>query len=89
MFNLIKLIIFFFSCSYLYRLNKNSYLISVKQNKINHKNDNIKNCKHSYEYSKLEKLPTKDEDGIKCYICKYCKKKYFESIPKLNKKNYK
>jgi len=47
-----------------------------------------KNCKHSYEYSRIEKIPTKEENGIKMNMCKYCRKKYFETIPKLNQKNY-
>ena len=88
MFYLLKIIIIFLSCSYLYKINKNIYLISVKLNNAKHLKYNTKNCKHSYEYSKLEKIPNKEEDGIKMFMCKYCRKKYFESIPKLNKKNY-
>ena len=88
MFNLLKLIIIFFSLSFIYYSNINSFFIFVKQNKINHLLHNTKKCKHSYEYSKFEKLPNKEEDGIKMYMCKYCRKQYFESIPKLNQKNY-
>ena len=88
MFNLLKIIIIFLSCSYLYNLNKNNYLISIKKNNANHLKYKTKNCSHLYEYSKLEKIPNKEEDGIKMFICKYCRKKYFESIPKLNNGNY-
>jgi len=88
MFYLLKIIIIFLSCSYLYKINKNIYLISVKLNNAKHLKYNTKNCKHSYEYSKLEKIPNKEEDGIKMFMCKYCRKKYFDTIPKLNKKNY-
>jgi len=70
------------------KVNKNNHLISVKQNNANHLIYNTKNCNHSFEYSKLEKIPNNDEDGIKMSMCKYCRKKYFESIPKLNKRNY-
>ena len=88
MFNILKLIIIFFICSHLYNSNKNSDLNSVKQNNVNQVKHNDKNCKHSYEYSKIEKLPTQEEDGIKMYLCKFCRKKYFETIPRLNKKIY-
>ena len=88
MFNLLKIIIIFLSCSYLYNLNKNNYLISFKQNNANHPIYKTKNCNHLYEYSKLEKIPNNEEDGIKMYMCKYCRKKYFDIIPKLNKRNY-
>ena len=88
MFNLLKILIIFLSCSFLYNLNKNNYFISVKQNNVNHLKYNSKSCNHSYEYSKIEKIPNNEEDGIKMFMCKYCRKKYFESIPKLNKRNY-
>jgi len=87
MFNLLKLIIIFISCSYLYNSYNNFYLYSLKQNNSNLLKHN-KNCKHSYEYSRIEKIPTKEENGIKMNMCKYCRKKYFETIPKLNQKNY-
>ena len=88
MINLSKLIIIFFICSYLYNFNKSSDLNSIKQNNVNHFKHNAKYCKHSYEYSKIQKFTTQLENGIKMYICKYCRKKYFETIPKLNKNNY-
>ena len=60
-----------------------------KHNNLDSAKLNTKDCNHLYEYSKLEKTPTKKDEGIKMYLCKYCRKKYFEKIPKLNKKNYK
>ena len=89
MFNLLKLIIILFTCSYLYYSNKYFYNYSKVQNNLNNQKHNSKKCKHLFEYSRLEKLPTKEEDGVKMHMCKYCRKKYFERIPKLNQKNYK
>ena len=86
--NFLKLIIIFFSCSYLYNLNKSSYLSFKTPNNLKYLKHNTKNCNHLFEYSKIEKLPTEEEDGIKMYMCKYCRKKYFKTIPKLNEKNY-
>ena len=85
---LIKIIIFII-IFYSYSLLKNFNDILIKPNHIKRRAYNPKHCKHSYEYSKFEKLPTKEEEGKKIYICKYCRNKYFEIIPKLNKDNYK
>ena len=86
--NFLKLIIIFFSCLYLYNLNKSSYLSLKTPNNLKYLKHNTKNCNHLFEYSKIENLPTEEEDGIKMYMCKYCRKKYFKTIPKLNEKNY-
>ena len=83
-----KIFIFSLCCSYIYRSSKNSGTNQKIQNHFYLKN-NSKPCNHSYEYSKIEKLPTENEEGRKMYLCKYCRNKYFEKIPKLNKENYK
>ena len=50
--------------------------------------NNLKHCKHSYTFSKIEKKPTKEQEGKEIHICKFCRSTYSERIPKLNKKNY-
>ena len=84
----VKIIFIFFICLFLYDSIKNSNLNSLIQNNFNSKKHNRRHCKHSYEYSKIEKLPTEKENGIKMHVCKYCRHKYFETIPKLNQNNY-
>ena len=86
--NLLKIIISLLYSSFLIYSFKN---YDAKFSLVNNKNNwnfNSKHCKHSYVYSKVEKQPTQEKEGIKIYICKYCRKKYSKTIPKLNKKNY-
>ena len=85
MFNILKIIIVFICCSYIYHILSSSNYNSIIRNHL-HK---YKHCKHIYEYSKLVKTPTEENDGSKMFLCKYCRKQYFENIPKLDKKNYK
>ena len=63
MFNFLKVIIIFISCSYLYTFNKNPDLNLKTQNNLNHLKHNTKNCNHIYEYYKLEKLTSNCENG--------------------------
>ena len=37
----------------------------------------------------IDKQPTDKEEGNKISLCKYCRKNYSETIPKLSKDNYK
>ena len=85
---LCKIIILSIQCIYLqylfkYRLN------NYEQNKVKKKKFKSKYCNHLYEYSKIEKVPTEQEDGLKKYTCKYCRNTYYERIPKLNNQDYK
>ena len=85
---LCKIIILSIQCIYLqylfkYRLN------NYEQSKIKKKKFRSKYCNHLYEYSKIEKVPTEQEDGLKKYTCKYCRNTYYERIPKLNNQDYK
>ena len=88
MFYFLKIIIAFFFCLVIYKSSFNSNIKSINPNKF-HGIINPKHCNHFYEYTKIEKLPTEKEDGIKTYLCKYCRNIYFETIPKLNRDNYK
>jgi hypothetical protein len=81
----LKIIILVIQFSYLYHSLKNNAINSI----IYKKKFNSTKCNHLYEYSKVEKFPTNENEGKKWYMCKYCRKKYYENIPKLNKKNYK
>ena len=86
--NLLKIIISLLYSSFLiYSFKIYGKNFSLGNNK-NNLNFNSKHCKHSYEYTTVEKQPTVEEDGTKLYICKYCRKKYSKIIPKLNKENY-
>ena len=87
MVNSLKILIIFICCSYIYRASYYSLINSINSNKF-HGKINPKKCNHFYEYSKIEKLPTEKEDGIKMYLCKYCRNQYFEKIPKLDKEKY-
>ena len=86
--NIIKLIIISLCFKHLYHsikyygLNLGIYNISIKEKY------NFKQCEHIYEYSKIEKIPTEEEEGYKIFICKYCRNKLLKKIPKLDKKNY-
>ena len=85
---LFKIIIFSIQCIYL----QNSFkygLNNYGQSKIKKNRFKSKYCNHLYEYSKIEKVPTKQEDGLKKYSCKYCRNTYYERIPKLNNQDYK
>ena len=88
MFYSLKIIIVFLSCLYIYKSSFNSDIKSISPNKF-HGKINPKHCNHFYEYSIIEKPPTEKEDGRKTNLCKYCRNKYFETIPKLNRDNYK
>lgn len=86
----LKLIIIFICFLYDYHLLKYSnYNKSLIEDNFNFSKHSFNTCKHLYEYSKIEKSPTEKEEGTKIYICKYCRRKYCEIIPKLNKENYK
>ena len=85
----LKIIIFLVEFLYLYNALKDFNFNPVKQNFLKKNKYNSRHCKHLYEYSKIEKKPTEEEDGNRTYICKYCRNQYYEIIPKLNKKNYK
>ena len=82
-FNILRIIIIYKCCSYLFQSQK-----SFDSDIVIHEQKNKDECKHSYEYSKIKKHPTKEEEGIKIYICKYCRAKSYQKIPKLNKENY-
>ena len=86
MINLIKLIILYLC--YRYFSLKIIYRNSFEEYYINNETYSYKNCNHLYEYSKLEKQPSKEENGSKLKICKFCKNKYYESIPILNGEFY-
>ena len=85
----LKIIIFIVEFLYLYNAIKYFNFNPVKQNILKKNKYNSRHCKHLYEYSKIEKKPTEEEEGNRTYICKYCRNQYYEIIPKLNKKNYK
>ena len=88
MINFLKVIIICIGCFYIYHSLQSSIFNTGNSNNKFSEISNFNQCNHSYEYSKLEKSPTKEEEGIKMYMCKYCRNKYFETIPKLNKGNY-
>ena len=88
MFYSIKILIIFICSSFIYHSFNTLYSYSKTHNNFNYK-INSKRCSHSYEYSKIEKFPTEREEGKKMYLCKFCRKVYYETIPKLNKDNYK
>ena len=73
---LIKLIILYICyknlCSSLKRINH----FSFEEYYINNETFNSKDCDHSYEYSKVLKQPSKEENGTKLYICRYCQNKF-------------
>lgn len=85
----LKSILFFFIFTYLNHSTKIYKFHPVKENYLKHNISNSSNCNHFYEYSKLDKKPTEEEEGRRTYICKYCRYKYHEIIPKLDKFNYK
>ena len=88
MINLIKLIILYICYRYLCRSSKLIYRHSFEKYYINNEAYSYKNCNHSYEYSMVEKQPSKEDNGTKLNICKYCKNKYYENIPILNDEFY-
>ena len=78
----LKIIILFIQFSYLYHSLKNNAINST----IYKKKFNSTKCNHLYEYSKVEKFPTNENEGKKWYMCKYCRKKYYENmrfVPKM------
>jgi len=88
LFVLLKIItVLLFYLYLLYSLKKYVF-ISNGPNNFNRFQNNLNHCNHLYEYSKVEKQPTTEEDGKKTYICKYCRNKYTKKIPKLNNHNY-
>lgn len=88
MFIILKLLIIFIICFYVNHWLKYSKYNKSFNNLFNQKH-NSRLCQHSYEYFKIITEPTENEEGGKIYICKYCRNTYFETIPKLNKENYK
>ena len=88
MINLIKLIIIYICYRYLCRSFKIIYRQSFEKYYINNETNSYKNCNHSYEYSTVEKQPSEEENGTKLNTCKYCKNKYYESIPILSGEFY-
>ena len=89
MLNILKVITILFCFSFLYNSLKNTDFTLIWKNNFYKRNHKSKHCKHLYEYSELEKQPTKEEEGRKLYVCKHCRNKYSEIIPKLNEQNYK
>ena len=85
----IKLVVIFIEFIYLFHTLKFNNFHQNRQKHFYRNKINSRHCKHLYEYSKIEKNPTEDEEGSKIYICKYCRNKYYEIIPKLDKNNYK
>ena len=88
-FNAYKIIIIVIIGLYISDLINNTCFFLSPQKNLNFLRFNSKKCNHVYEYSKIEKLPTKEKRGRKIYICKFCRSEYIERIPKLSKKNYK
>ena len=85
---LIKIIILsvqYISLHYSFKCNLNNF----KQSKFKTKQFKSKYCHHSFEYFNLEKIPTEKENGLKKYSCKYCRKVFYQNIPKLNHNDYK
>ena len=89
MINIIKLIFLYICYRYLFRSFKIIYHHSFEKYYLNNETYTHQNCNHSYQYSKVEKQPSKEENGTKLNACKYCKNIYYESIPILNGKFYK
>ena len=85
----IKIIIIFTQFAYLYYSLRNFDYHSETNINTKSLKYKSKHCKHEYEYSIIDKQPTEKEEGNKIFICKYCRKNYSETIPKLNKNNYK
>ena len=88
MINLLKLLILYICFRYLSRSLKRFNFNSFEHYYINNETFSYRNCNHSYEYSKVEKYPSKKENGTKLNICKYCKNKYYENIPILTNEFY-
>lgn len=85
----LKLIIFFVSFIYIYHSLKCYKPDIAYKNHFSRSIINSRHCNHLYEYSSIEKNPTEEKEGTRIHICKYCRNKYYEIIPKLSKNNYK
>ena len=80
----IFILIAFFPSFFKYKEANNKYLYGIPTKSYLRTNSN---CSH--DYYKIIRNPTEKEKGKVKYICKICGKKYYETIPKLNRENYK
>ena len=84
----ISTIIFILILSFSYLSDKSTYHEQTHNLKSKKKIlRDIAKCNHDY-YKNIIINPTEKEDGRIEYICKFCEKKYYDIIPKLDEKYY-